>query len=316
MTRLRGEDALTARIAAAARRAAASAPRALPPRKIRLRVGIGDDAAVIDVPRGRYVVTTDTLVEDVDFLRGERPAGIGRRAAAANLSDLAAMGAEPEGCLLTIGLGPGRGAPYAERIVEGVLAKMRPFGAALWGGDLSRAPATFVTICLVGRAERPVLRSGAAPGERLFATGRPGAAAEALELRRSRAGKRTRARERPYADPEPRVRFARELARRRWATAMIDVSDGLGKDAHRLARASEVRLVFPGVPLRVLTAASDDFELLFAAPAGRAAAILALGRRLGTPVAEIGRVERGEGVFREERGRRRAVPDRGYDHLA
>ena len=312
MTRLRGEDAMTARIAAAARR---TTPR---PRagKVHLRVGVGDDAAVIDVARGRYAITTDTLVEGIDFLRGERPSAIGRRAAAANLSDLAAMGAAPEGYLLTIGLGPGRTAPDAVRIAAGVLAKMRPFGAALWGGDLSRASETFVTLCLVGRAARPILRSGARPGDRLFVSGSPGAAAAALGRRRRRPRGPARADEKAHVDPEPRVALGRAIARRGWATAAIDVSDGLGKDAHRLARASGVRLVFRDVPAAALAAASDDFELLFTAPAARSAAIRALGRRLAVPIAEIGGVERGQGVFREERGRRRAVPERGYDHFA
>ncbi|HKB69468.1 MAG TPA: thiamine-phosphate kinase [Thermoanaerobaculia bacterium] len=315
MTRLRGEDALTAKIAAAARRGTPRGGR-LPRGRIVRRVGIGDDAAVLDVPRGRYVATTDTLVEGIDFLRRELPRAVGRRAAAANLSDLAAMGADPEGYLLTIGLGPGRGAAYALAVARGVLAKMRPFGALLWGGDLSRAPATFVTICLVGRAERPVLRSGARPGDRIFVTGTPGAAAKALARRRSRKGKAPEAREKPYLDPEPRIAFARELARRRWASAMIDVSDGLGKDAHRLARSSGVRLALAGIPAETLASASDDFELLFTAPARRAEGIVALARRLGTPVAAIGRVEPGRGVVREAGARRRAVPERGYDHLA
>jgi thiamine-monophosphate kinase len=314
MSPLRGEDALTARISAAARRLV---PR--PAKKAtRLVLGIGDDAAVVDLERGRYVFTTDTLVEEIDFLRNDRPESVGRRAAAANLSDLAAMGADPEGYLLTIGLGPGRGAAYAEGIARGVLAKMRPFGATLWGGDLSRAPATFVTICAAGTAPHPVERAGAAAGDRLFATGRPGSAAEALARRRSRRERavRDRRREAPYLDPEPRVAFARELARRRWATSMIDVSDGIGKDAHRLARASRVRLVFSGVSPAVLAAPSDDFELLFTAPPRRSEAILGLGRRLSTPVSEVGRVERGRGIFVEARGRRRPVPERGYDHLA
>jgi thiamine-monophosphate kinase len=312
MTRLRGEDALTAKIAAAARRRPATSRAA----KVRLRVGIGDDAAVLDVPRGRYAVTTDTLVEGIDFLRGERASAIGRRAAAANLSDLAAMGADPEGYLLTIALGPRRPASDAERIAAGVLAKMRPAGATLWGGDLSRAPATFVTICLVGRAIRPLLRSGARPGDRVFVTGSPGAAAAALARRRRRPGRPPRADEKAHLDPEPRLAFASALARRGWATAMIDVSDGLARDAHRLARASRARIVFADVPAVALAAASDDFELLFSAPEARTAAILALGRRFRTPVAGVGRVERGHGVVREARGGRRAVPDRGYDHFA
>jgi thiamine monophosphate kinase len=77
-----------------------------------------------------------------------------------------------------------------------------------------------------------------------------------------------------------------------------------------------VKLVFSGIPKGALTESSDDFELLFTALPRRTEAILALGRRLATPVAEVGRVDRGRGVFAEERGRRRRVPERGYDHLA
>jgi len=303
MTSRRGEDALTAKIAAAAR-----------PGK-GVRVGIGDDAAVIDLPRGRYVVTTDTLVESVDFLRGEGPFWIGRRAAAANLSDLAAMGASPLGYLLTLGLPPGNGARFAWRIVEGVISKMSPYRAALWGGDLSRSSSTFVTICLFGRSTRPVSRAGARPGDRIFLTGAPGGAAAGLAVRRRRVGKPPSRADRAYIDPEPRVAFAGELARRRWATAMIDISDGLARDAHRLARASKVRLALAEEAADALRDSADDFELFFTASPTCSAAILALGRRLRTPVAEIGRVARGRGVTLGA-GRGRAVADRGYDHLA
>lgn len=304
MNRDRGENALTARIAAATRRGRG------------VRLGIGDDAAVVDLPRGRYVLTTDTLVEEIDFLPGELPFWIGRRAAAANLSDLAAMGAAPLGFLLTLGLAPGTGARFAWRVVEGVLSKMTPFRAALWGGDLSRAPGTFVSISLVGTAARPVTRSGARPGDRIYVTGSPGAAAEGLAARRQRVGKPPSRRERPYLDPEPRIAFGRELARKRWATAMIDVSDGLARDAHRLARASGVRLDLAETAAGAVRDATDDFELLFTSPPACSRAIASLGRRLRTPVAEIGRVERGRGVTLPIGGRRRPVPDRGYDHLA
>jgi thiamine-monophosphate kinase len=312
MTPARGEDRLTARIAAAARpgwrlRAAAGA----------VRVGIGDDAAVVDLPRGRYVLTTDTLVEGVDFFPGELPFWIGRRAAAANLSDLAAMGALPAGFLLSIAVRRKGATRYALRIAEGAISRMRPFGASLWGGDLSRAAATVVTILLVGTASRPVARSGARPGDLLFVTGSPGAARTALRLRRRRVGRPPIAAERPYLDPEPRVEFGRTLAARRWATAMIDVSDGLGRDALRLAAASRVRLVFEAAGRSVLTEASDDFELLFASPASRERSILRLGARLSTPVARVGRVERGKGIVLEWRdGRRAPVAAGGWDHFA
>ena len=312
MTPARGEDRLTAKIAAAARpgtgrRSAVGT----------LRIGIGDDAAVLDLPRGRYVLTTDTLVEGVDFLPGELPYWIGRRAAAANLSDLAAMGARPAGFLLSIAVRRKGGTRVAQRIAEGALSRMRPFGATLWGGDLSRAAATVVTILLVGTAPRPVARSGARPGDLLFVTGSPGAAKAALALRRRRVGRPPSAAERPYLDPEPRVEFGRALALRRWATAMIDVSDGLGRDARRLAAASRVRLVFETAERGALSGASDDFELLFASPPSREESIVRLGAKLSTPVARVGRVERGRGVVLEERnGRRAPVAAGGWDHFA
>jgi thiamine-monophosphate kinase len=313
MTPARGEDRLTARIAAAAR------PGGRRPRAAvgTVRVGIGDDAAVVDLPRGRSVLTTDTLVEGVDFFPGELPFWIGRRAAAANLSDLAAMGAFPAGFLLSIAVRRKGAARYARRIAEGAISRMRPFGATLWGGDLSRAAATVVTILLVVTASRPVERSGARPGDLLFVTGSPGAARTALRLRRGRVGRRPIAAERPYLDPEPRVDFGRTLAARRWATAMIDVSDGLGRDARRLAEASRVRLVFEAAGRSGLSDASDDFELLFTSPASRERSILRLGARLSTPVARVGRVERGKGIVLERRdGRREPVAAGGWDHFA
>ena len=312
MSPVRGEDALTARIASRVRpdlhRAGARAV---------VLTGIGDDAAVVDLPRGRYLLTADTLVEGVDFLPGELPFWIGRRTAAANLSDLAAMGAMPLGFLLSVAVRRRDGTRFAGRIIEGALSRMRPFRAALWGGDLSRARATTVTMMLLGTAARPVTRAGARPGDLLFVTGKPGSAAAALEIRRRRVGKAPTAAERPYLDPEPRVALGRALAARRWATAMIDVSDGLGKDARRLAAASRVRLVLSGVAPAAFAAASDDFELLFTSPAPRARSIARLAERLRAPVSAIGRVEEGRGVVLELAGRRRRAPRAaGWDHFA
>jgi selenophosphate synthase len=130
MTPARGEDRLTAKIAAEARRG-----RRRVPAVGTLRIGIGDDAAVVDLPRGRYVLTTDTLVEGVDFFPGELPFWIGRRAAAANLSDLAAMGALPVGFLLSIAVRRRDGTRFAQRIAEGALAD-----ASIPRGALGRRP--------------------------------------------------------------------------------------------------------------------------------------------------------------------------------
>jgi thiamine-monophosphate kinase len=300
----RGEDAFTARLAAAVR-----------PRR-GVRVGIGDDAAVVDLPEGRYVVTTDTLVERVDFLSREVPEWIGRRAAGANLSDLAAMGAAPVGALLTLGIPAGRTPGYAWRIASGAISKLEPFGARLWGGDVSRSRDLFVTICLFGKAKHPVTRRGARAGDILYVTGEPGASWRGLAARRRRKSGRPAAEEKRYLDPEPRVGFGLALSARRLASAMIDVSDGLAKDAHRLAAASNVALVLEGIDRKAILLPSDDFELLFTAPRKNAESIRRAAGRTRTPIAEIGRTVPGRGVFWTDGRRRIAVGDSGFDHFS
>ncbi len=300
----RGENAFTEKLTNAVR-----------PRR-GVRVGIGDDAAVVDLPRGRYVITTDTLVERVDFLSREAPEWIGRRAAGANLSDLAAMGAAPVGALLTLGIPAGRTPGYAWRIAKGAISKLEPFGASLWGGDVSRSRDLFVTICLFGKAKRPVTRRGARAGDIVYVTGEPGASWRGLAARRRRKSGGPAAEEKRYLDPEPRVGFGLALSARGLASAMIDVSDGLAKDAHRLAAASGVALVLEGLDRKTILLPSDDFELLFTAPGRNAESIRRAARKTRTPVAEIGRTVAGRGVFWTDGRRRVAVGDSGYDHFS
>jgi thiamine-monophosphate kinase len=297
----RGEEVLVASIARKV------------PRRRAVEVGIGDDAAVVRMSAGRYAWTTDTLVETVDFLPEERPYWIGRRAAAANLSDLAAMGARPLGYLLSLAFPPSRGVSYGRRIAEGVISKMEGEGALLWGGDLSGAPQTVVTIALVGDAPWPVLRTGARAGDLLFATGTPGLAARGLQERR--VGRAPRQAERAFLDPQPRVRFARALARERIATAMIDISDGLGRDAGRLAAASRVRVELRGVSREAIVG-GDDFELLFSAPEARWPRIRRIAVRTSTPVFPVGLVRRGKGAVWIDGSRVVPVSGLGFDHFA
>ncbi len=264
--------------------------KALAPTSERLLVGIGDDAAVIAAAAGSLLATTDMLVEGVDFLPGEEPERLGRRAAAVNLSDLAAMGGRPEFFLLSIAFPRRLGADYPLAVARGALSRASPLGAVLAGGDLSDAPQTVVSIAFWGRPEaRPLLRSGAVPGDLLYLSGEPGRAAAGLRIAR---GEKTagvpsefeRELLAAYRDPEPRVDLGRALARDDLAHAAIDVSDGLGLDAARLARASQVRLVVQREelpiskalaafsreasldPYELVLGGGDDYELLFAAP--------------------------------------------------
>lgn len=301
--RFADEEAFTAKLA---RRIGASR---------NVRVGIGDDAAIVRLASAGHAFTTDTLVDRIDFLAGELPYWIGRRAAAANLSDLAAMGATPVGGLLTLGLPRDKGLSYGWEIAEGVVSKLEESGAALWGGDLTRSREVFVTVCLVGRVARPVTRAGARPGDLLFVTGSPGQARRGLRRRRRRRTARLTAAERGFLDPAPRIRFASALARRRLATAMIDVSDGIGRDAARLAKASRVRVVLDGIGPGALRESGDDLELLFTAAPSRVPDLLRLAGTTDTPITRIGLVSAGAGVSARTGGRSIPVAGWGYDHF-
>jgi thiamine-monophosphate kinase len=313
--------------------------RALLPEDERILVGPGDDAAVLRPEIGELVATTDMLVEGVDFLPGEDPRVLGRRALGVNLSDLAAMGARPEFFLLSVAFAPERGEDFPLEIARGSIEKGKPFAAALVGGDLSRAPQTVISIALWGRPEgKPLTRAGARTGDLLFVSGYPGRAAAGLRLRKRMAGSPpSDSAERDlldaHRDPQPRVELGLALARLGLARAAIDLSDGLGVDAGRLARASGLRAIVeeerlpvsPALrqvceregrqPLEDVLSGGDDYELLFAAAEDASPAIAALATA-AVPITRIGRLEPGEGaVLRGARGER-DIASAGYDHFA
>ncbi|MFN2384951.1 MAG: thiamine-phosphate kinase [Thermoanaerobaculia bacterium] len=324
--------------------------RALLPPDDSVLVGPGDDAAVVASDSGPVVATTDMLVESVDFLAGEDPEVIGRRAVAVNASDLAAMGAQPRWFLLAIGLHRPQEAT-ALGIARGAIARAAEWNAQLVGGDLSGAPSTVVTVAMWGRlAGAPMRRSGASPGDLVYLSGFPGRAAAGLRLARRlseftgqgaaplpRFGGLSVAHVeellRAYRDPQPPVAVGTELARAGIATAAIDVSDGLGVDAGRLARASGVGLEIEarGLPVAaalhtfceledlrpvdLAVAGGDDYELLFCAPESAAPVIERIARQTRVSLARIGRVRAGSGVTLREGRREREIGDAGHDHF-
>jgi thiamine-monophosphate kinase len=266
-------------------------------------LGIGDDAALLRPRRGEdLVVTTDALVEGTHFRwDGETPRMLGRRALAANLSDLAAMGSRPMGFILALAAPPSLEVRRVTGIVRGMLDLAKPFACPLVGGNLTRARETSITITALGgvRPGRILMRSGARPGDRILVTGQLGISA--LE----------RARGRVRRIPTPRVAEGRALARLASVTACIDISDGLLADLDHLLEASGVggeidagKVPTPRGfqaacrrlkrdPLELALGGGEDYELLFTMR-GISPSPEALGRRLGTPVTAIGHVtERG-----------------------
>ena len=248
---------------------------------------VGDDCAVLPKdPKTDLVVTTDMLVEDVDFrLDWTRPEFLGHKALAVSLSDIAAMGAKPKWALLSIGI-PERDwrGKFVDKFYEGWIELAKSYRVELVGGDVSRSPDKIVIDSIV-MGEVPkgsaILRSGAKVGDSIFVTGSLGGAAAGLAILES--GKNyssIRGSERKLVDrhllPFPRIEVARRL--RRYANSMIDVSDGLSADLHHVCDASRVgaRLDLDKIPIdpalrsagsdhirNFVLAGGEDFELLF-----------------------------------------------------
>jgi thiamine-monophosphate kinase len=214
-------------------------------------VGPGDDAAVVAAPDGRVVATTDVLVETVHFrLDWSAPEQVGRRAAAANLADVAAMGAVPTSLL--VGLACPAGTPVAtlEGIANGLWAEAEAAGAGVVGGDVASSAQLMVAVTALGTLEGrpPVLRSGARPGDLVALRGRVGWAAAGLAVLQ-RGFRSPAAVVNAHRVPEPPYAAGPEAARA-GATSMIDVSDGLLADLGHVAAAS-------GVVIDVRSAALD-----------------------------------------------------------
>jgi thiamine-monophosphate kinase len=256
-------------------------------------LGVGDDAALLAPATGcALVAATDTLVAGVHFPADSPAASIGHRALAVNLSDLAAMGARPTWALLALTLADAEETWLGE-FAAGLCALARAHGVALVGGDTTRGPLC-VTVTLLGQvpAAEALTRSGAHAGDALFVSGTPGDAAAglALEQRRLQAAEAARSwlRER-FLLPKPRVALGERL--RAYASACIDVSDGLLGDVGKLATASGLgaQLEYGALPLsqalievlgderarELALTGGDDYELCFAVPAHNVSRLLA-----------------------------------------
>lgn len=281
--------------------------------------GVGDDAAVLEVPAGhKLVVSTDVSVEEVHFRRTWlTPEEIGWRATAAALSDLAAMGAAPLG-LVWSAVVPERWREALDEIALGVGAAARHAGAPIVGGDLSRGDALTLGVTVLGTAERPLPRRGAQIGDEVWVTGTLGGPARALAawLAGGRPTDKDRAR---FARPMPRIAQGLAAAAA-GATAAIDLSDGLVQDAGHLAAASGLRvelvldalpLVFGGDPLPA-AASGEEYELLLTAPPGVDLSALLPP---GVPVTRIGRCVAGQGVGTTLGGHVVEVAG-GHDHFS
>ncbi len=277
-----------------------------------VRLGIGDDCAILKPPAGHeLLVTTDFSLEGRHFRRDWHPAAsIGHRTLARGLSDLAAMGARPLAAFLSLAMPKSiaRNPRWLDGFLDGLLALAAIHNVPLAGGDTSQSPADHILadIVLIGSAPsgRALRRSGAHPGDLLYCTGAlGGAAAELTALSASQRKFRTATADadHPHLFPQPRLSIGQTLLRRRLATACIDLSDGLSTDLAHLCSASNVaaELDLVALPLHPLAANLDDraqisallhggedYELLFtAAPSTKIPRSIA-----SVPITRIGRI--------------------------
>jgi thiamine-monophosphate kinase len=287
--------------------------------------GVGDDAAVLDVPAGeRLVVSTDSSVEDVHFRRAWlTPAEIGWRAATGALSDLAAMAARPLAVVVALTLPPSWRDDLAA-LGDGLGEAVRAAGGVVAGGDLTAGRELSLTVTVLGSAAAPVGRAGARPGHALYVTGRLGGPLRAL--RAFERGEAPAAADRArFARPEARIAAARWLAAR-GASALVDVSDGLAADLAHVAAASGVRCLVDaervprvaGASAADALAGGEEYELACAAPADLDVAGCA--RATGVALTCVGRVAAARGgrpAGVELRGAGGALVDLppGHDHL-
>ena len=281
-----------------------------------VRLGIGDDCAILRLPAGReMLVTTDFSLEGQHFRRDwHTPESVGHRCLARGLSDLAAMGAEPAAAFLSLALpqqmlATATGRSWVRRFFTGLHALADRYGVTLAGGDTAESVAGLVLadIVLVGSAPKgkALRRSGARAGDVLYCTGAlGGSAAELASLgNRRRKGVSAATKDHPHLFPEPRLAVGRALLRRGLATACIDMSDGLSTDLAHLCRESHVhaeiqQTALPVHPLaarlkdeeleRTVFHGGEDYELLFAAPKS-----VPMPRKVaGVPITRIGRLTR------------------------
>ena len=288
--------------------------------------GIGDDCAVVEIPRGHEVLaTTDFSLEGVHFRREWHPPdSVGHRCLARGLSDIAAMAGIPRAVFLSLALPADLPQHWVDEFIRGFLNLARRYSVTLAGGDIAQSPngilADIVVIGMIPKG-KAVLRSGACPGDILYVSGTLGASVATLE--ELRAGKKLQ----PQAHlchfyPDPRIALGRYLREHKLASAMIDTSDGLSTDLRHICDESRVGAIIDVAALPTTRAdnprqlalhGGEDYELLFTTPANKRIP----SKIAGVPITRIGAITRGGQVkVQFPGGKLKPLAAAGWQHFA
>ncbi len=292
--------------------------------------GIGDDCARVSLPQGfELAITSDTLIGGVHFPEGTSAHAVGYKSLAVNLSDLAAMGAEPAWVTLALSL-PDANTDWLDQFAEGFFSLAEQYNVSLIGGDTTRGPLS-VTVQAHGLIPegKALLRSGAKEGDYICVTGTLGDAGFLLMQLADKTQTSSKINRLNY--PQPRVDAGIKL--REIASAAIDVSDGLIADLGHILHASKVgaRLTLedvplssalnedqdPGMMLQLALTAGDDYELCFTIPEQHIEYVNKLQHELNLPIKHVGNIQKQPGlrIYRKD-GQPLEIADDGYDHFS
>jgi len=288
--------------------------------------GIGDDCAVLNIPRGHdMLVTTDFSLEGIHFRREWHPAdSVGHRCLARGLSDIAAMGGTPHSAFLSLALPADLPQRWADDFLRGLLKLARKYKVQLAGGDTAQSPnGVLADIIVIGSVPsgKAVLRSGARAGDILYVSGALGASVATLQKLRS--GKKLwTAQHIRHFYPDPHIALGRYLREKKLATALIDTSDGLSTDLRHICDESKVGAIveaaaLPALPgdngLQFALHGGEDYELLFTAPPNRRLP----AKIAGVPITRIGAITRGRKItLRTPDGQSQPLLPAGWQHFA
>ncbi|MDD5730622.1 MAG: thiamine-phosphate kinase [Candidatus Omnitrophica bacterium] len=270
--------------------------------------GIGDDCAVVEFDRKRYMLLTcDMIIEGVDFLPAEKPFLVGRKALAVSISDIAACAGLPGYALVSMGLPKNTEVKYVEEIIKGMLSLSGKYKINIVGGDLSRSEKLVIDVSMTGFVEKKnlVLRNGAKKGDMIFVTGNLGGSIRGKHLRFG-----------------PRVEEARYLVRNFKVNSMIDISDGLLQDLGHILKDSKVGcLIYEGLlpvskearSLDEVLSMGEDFELLFTM-SNREGRKLIKSNKDFTFIGEITQAKAGL-TFVDNKGKEKKLKPAGFSHF-
>ncbi|MFB0505927.1 MAG: thiamine-phosphate kinase [Thermodesulfobacteriota bacterium] len=320
----------------------------IPRKDSNIAAGIGDDAAVINLPKSCIcLVTTDILIQDTHFkLDYTDPLRLGRKALSINLSDIAAMGGTPQYFLLSMGLPAHLPFRWIEEFFHGIQQVAEEYNLSLIGGDTSLARKLTINITLIGRgkAGEVIYRKGAQMGDQIMVTGTLGNAALGLRILKSHKGDSSisHSEDRDLAElidkhlsPTPRIAEGRLIAKNHLASAMIDISDGLIADLGHILEESHAgaKIWISQLPLSeaykrkalqyisrdidLAISGGEDYELLLTTPRKKREKLLGLFGQFGlkiTPIGEIVDPRQGLRLFLDN-GREYTPRNKGYDHF-